>query len=62
MCDASLHLGKQLGMEVLSEGVEDQADWDFVRHAGCDLAQGYFIVSRCTQPTCQAGWIPGRIA
>jgi len=41
--DASLSLGKQLGMEIVAEGVEDQADWDFLRQTGCDLAQGYFI-------------------
>jgi len=40
---ASLGLGKELGMEVVAEGVEDQADWDFLAHSGCDLAQGYFI-------------------
>lgn len=43
MYDASLGLGKQLGMEVVAEGVEDQADWDLVRNSRCDLAQGYFI-------------------
>ena len=43
MFDSSLGLAKQLGMEVVAEGVEDQADWDFVRKAGCDIAQGYFI-------------------
>jgi len=41
--DSSLGLAKQLGMEAVAEGVEDQADWDFVRKAGCDIAQGYFI-------------------
>jgi EAL domain-containing protein (putative c-di-GMP-specific phosphodiesterase class I) len=30
-------------MRVVAEGVEDRADWDFVRRSGCDLAQGYFI-------------------
>ena len=43
MFDSSLGLAKQLGMEAVAEGVEDQADWDFVRKAGCDIAQGYFI-------------------
>ncbi len=43
MFDASLGLAKQLGMDVVAEGVEDQADWDFLREQGCDLAQGYFI-------------------
>ncbi|MCG2576859.1 EAL domain-containing response regulator [Dechloromonas sp. XY25] len=40
---ASIGLAKQLGMEVVGEGVEDLADWDFLRQTGCDLAQGYFI-------------------
>jgi len=40
---ASVSLGKRLGMEIVAEGVEDQADWDFLRQTGCDLAQGYFI-------------------
>jgi len=41
--DASLGVGKQLGMEVVAEGVEDRFDWDLLRSTGCDLAQGYFI-------------------
>jgi len=43
MFNASLGLAKQLKMESVAEGVEDRADWDFVRQQGCDLAQGYFI-------------------
>lgn len=43
MFDSSLGLARQLGMEVVAEGVEDQADWDFVRKTGCDIAQGYFV-------------------
>lgn len=41
--DASLGLARQLGMEVVAEGVEDQNDWDLLRRTGCDFAQGYFI-------------------
>jgi EAL domain-containing protein (putative c-di-GMP-specific phosphodiesterase class I)/FixJ family two-component response regulator len=40
---ASLGLAKQLGMKTVAEGVEDRADWDFLRSTGCELAQGYFI-------------------
>jgi len=40
---ASLRLANELGMTSVAEGVEDQADWDFLRQAGCDLAQGYFV-------------------
>ena len=43
MFDASLGLGKKLGMEVVAEGVEDREDWELVRSAGCYMAQGYFI-------------------
>ena len=43
MFDASLGLAKQLKMEVVAEGVEDQDDWDFLRSTRCDIAQGYFI-------------------
>jgi EAL domain-containing protein (putative c-di-GMP-specific phosphodiesterase class I)/FixJ family two-component response regulator len=41
--DASLALGKQLGMVVVAEGVEDADDWGLVKRTGCDLAQGYYI-------------------
>ena len=40
---ASLEMAHQLGMSAVAEGVEDRADWDFVRASGCDVAQGYFI-------------------
>ncbi len=43
MYDASLGLGKQLGMQVVAEGVEDQNDWALLQATHCDLAQGYFI-------------------
>lgn len=43
MFDASLGLGKQLGMVVVAEGVEDRDDWNMVRRTQCDIAQGYFI-------------------
>jgi EAL domain-containing protein (putative c-di-GMP-specific phosphodiesterase class I) len=43
MFDASVGLGRQLGIEVVAEGVEDHDDWDLVRASGCDLAQGWFI-------------------
>jgi EAL domain-containing protein (putative c-di-GMP-specific phosphodiesterase class I) len=41
--EASLGLGRQLGIEVVAEGVRDRDDWNFVARSGCDLAQGHFI-------------------
>ena len=43
MFDHCLGLAKQLRMNVVAEGVEDQSDWDFVCKTECDIAQGYFI-------------------
>ena len=54
--NSSLSLAKQLGMEVVAEGVEDQADWDFVRQSGCDVAQGYYI-ARPMPAADLPGWI-----
>lgn len=56
---ASVSLGKQLGMEIVAEGVEDQADWDFLRQTNCDLAQGYFIarpMPAADLPSWMAAW------
>jgi EAL domain-containing protein (putative c-di-GMP-specific phosphodiesterase class I) len=41
--DAGLSMARQLDMEAVAKGVEYRDDWDFLRHTGCDLAQGYFI-------------------
>lgn len=41
--EASLSLAKQLHMDVVAEGVEDRADFNFVVRSGCQMAQGYFI-------------------
>jgi EAL domain-containing protein (putative c-di-GMP-specific phosphodiesterase class I)/AmiR/NasT family two-component response regulator len=40
---ASLNLGRQLGMTVVAEGVEDREDWALLQRSGCHHAQGYFI-------------------
>src|SRR5471030_2638549 len=45
--DASLGLGKELGIAVVAEGIEDLDDWNLVRRTRCDLAQGYYIPVRC---------------
>ena len=56
MYDASLALARQLGMEVVAEGVEDRDDWDLLLRTGCDLAQGAFI-SRPMPAEDLPGWM-----
>ena len=41
--EGTLAMARQLGLKAVAEGVEDQADWDYVCGHGCDVAQGYFI-------------------
>lgn len=41
--EAAIGLAHNLGIEVIAEGVEDRSAYDFLREAGCDLVQGYFI-------------------
>jgi EAL domain-containing protein (putative c-di-GMP-specific phosphodiesterase class I)/CheY-like chemotaxis protein len=54
--EACLGMAQQLGIRTVAEGVEDQADWDFLLAAGCDLAQGYFIAK--PMPAAELpGWI-----
>jgi EAL domain-containing protein (putative c-di-GMP-specific phosphodiesterase class I) len=38
---AIVAMARGLGIRVLAEGVENQAQWAFLRDAGCDVIQGY---------------------
>lgn len=41
--ESTINLAHQLGMQVVAEGVEDQATLQLLIEMGCDMAQGYHI-------------------
>ncbi len=45
LCQAIVVMAHALGMKVVAEGIETQAQYDWLRDAGCDYGQG-FLMSR----------------
>jgi EAL domain-containing protein (putative c-di-GMP-specific phosphodiesterase class I)/CheY-like chemotaxis protein len=43
MVQKTIEIGHELGMKVVAEGVETEAQLDFLRVNGCDVAQGYLF-------------------
>jgi diguanylate cyclase (GGDEF)-like protein len=43
ICEVVVNLGKTLGLEVLAEGVETEAQIAYLRGLGCDYIQGYLL-------------------
>lgn len=43
LVDSIVQLGHSLGVQVVAEGVETQAELDVLRHLGCGLVQGYHL-------------------
>lgn len=40
---STIDLGRNLGLEVVAEGVETKEHWDQLIELGCDTAQGYYL-------------------
>jgi EAL domain-containing protein (putative c-di-GMP-specific phosphodiesterase class I)/CHASE2 domain-containing sensor protein len=40
---STIAMAHELGLEVVAEGVEDEASLDLLRDMGCDVVQGYYI-------------------
>ena len=48
LVNSTIQLAHSLGLRVVGEGVEDAECLEFLKRAGCDYAQGYFIAKPLT--------------
>jgi len=55
---AVVKIGQSLGVAVVAEGVETEAQRCFLAGLGCDMAQG-FLVSRALAPKDFEAWLAG---
>ena len=62
ICDAVLRLGQALGTRVIAEGVETEAQLDFLRRRRCDEVQGYLIGKPVVAAEFERAWIAERAA
>jgi EAL domain-containing protein (putative c-di-GMP-specific phosphodiesterase class I) len=56
---STIDLGRNLGLDVVAEGVETADVLEALRKLGCDAAQGYFL-SRPVPPADLAAWLRAR--
>ncbi len=45
---STVDLGRNLGLRVVAEGIEDRDTWSTLKTLGCDLAQGYYLSTPAT--------------
>src|SRR5262249_15467451 len=62
ICRAIIALGNALGLEVIAEGVETRAQWDFFRAEGCRQAQGFFFGHPVSRVAFEHTFAPNRPA
>ncbi len=55
--EAVIDLGRNLGLKVVAEGVEDEPTLKFLESLGCDSAQGYSFAPPLA-PADFADWLP----
>jgi EAL domain-containing protein (putative c-di-GMP-specific phosphodiesterase class I) len=54
LCKAIIVMAHALGMTVIAEGIETQAQLDLLRAAGCDYGQGYLLARPMSVVECEA--------
>jgi diguanylate cyclase (GGDEF)-like protein len=55
---STIDLGRNLGMQIVAEGVEDEEAWNRLAALGCDFAQGYYL-SRPVPADDLTRWLKG---
>jgi EAL domain-containing protein (putative c-di-GMP-specific phosphodiesterase class I) len=58
---STIDLGRNLGLQVVAEGVETEDGWQQLADLGCDVAQGYFL-SRPVPADELGEWLRERVA
>jgi EAL domain-containing protein (putative c-di-GMP-specific phosphodiesterase class I) len=58
---STIDLGRNLGLDVVAEGVESAAIWDQLDALGCDLLQGFYL-SKPVPAADLTDWLLGRRA
>ena len=58
---STIDLGRNLGLDVVAEGVENEEVWDRLRSLGCTAAQGYYL-SRPVPAAELGSWLLARRA
>ncbi|PJG47064.1 hypothetical protein CAF53_01565 [Sphingobium sp. LB126] len=56
---AVIRIGQSLGLTVVTEGIETDAQYDLLTGLGCDVAQGYLIARALSAPAL-ADWLAAR--
>jgi diguanylate cyclase (GGDEF)-like protein/PAS domain S-box-containing protein len=56
---STIDLGRNLGLEVVAEGVETEAVWNHLSALGCTVAQGFYL-SRPVPPDELRAWLAAR--
>jgi EAL domain-containing protein (putative c-di-GMP-specific phosphodiesterase class I) len=57
---STIDLGRNLGLQVVAEGVETEDGWQQLADLGCDVAQGYFL-SRPVPADELGAWLRERV-
>ena len=58
---STVDLGRNLGLQVVAEGIEDAETWTALATLGCDMAQGYYLSPPVTPPEFDR-WLRSRTA